>query len=47
MRDPLGRRDRKVYRENTVVTRTVIVSKFKRNILEGPLSSDFAEEGFL
>ena len=32
MRDPPGRGDRKICRENTVVRITKIVSKFKRNI---------------
>ena len=34
VRDPPGRRDRKIYRENTIATKTIIVSKFKRNIHE-------------
>ena len=34
MRDPLGMGDRKICRENTVATRTQIVSKFKRNLLK-------------
>ena len=34
MRDPPGRGDRKICRENTVVRITKIVSKFKRNILK-------------
>ena len=34
MRDLPGRKDREICGENTVATRTEIVSKFKRNILK-------------
>ena len=32
VRDPPGRRDQKICRENTVATRIEIASQFKRNI---------------